>query len=603
MKSFRNWLEVRTGLVSRWRGLLGHQLAGGPRWRHALYAALLFAFFIQVVTGYCLWVNYSASTQSAWESIHHLQYETSAGWFLRGLHHFTAQLVMVLLAACIAQAVLTRAFRYPHEIGFWLLLLAVPLAVGMSVTGWLLPFDQNGYWAARVPMNILAITPVIGPTLQRILVGGSDVGHHTLTRFLALHAGLLPVCLGLVLYSATRMIRRASAFEAVAIPGKPWWAEQAWRDAIFCAGVLAVALALVFRGHGGEPGAPLRAPADLSESYSAARPEWFFLFLFQFLKYFPGGTEVWGAIVIPTALLTWLFLTPYIERRPRGHLYNVAGICLLGLGIVFLTAQALLRDQRDPEHQAALAAAERDGQRALTLARLQGIPPAGAAALLRQDPFTQGPRLFARQCASCHRYDGHDGLGGKPTEPASAPDLKGFATREWLTGLMEADRFVSAHYFGNTRHKEGKMAKFVKKDVAGFDAKLQASLRKVIAAVSAEAALPAQRDLDLAEAATIEQGRQLAATSDMRCVECHQFRKKDEDATAPDLTGYGSREWLQGIISNPAHDRFYGKKNDRMPAFGKDSVLSEREIEMLADWLRGDWLREPPSATRLAEKH
>lgn len=74
---------------------------------------------------------------------------------------------------------------------------------------------------------------------------------------------------------------------------------------------------------------------------------------------------------------------------------------------------------------------------------MAGAPPEGALALLKADPLTQGPRLFARHCSSCHRYDGHDGTGrqivvaigdphDKKTEPvpASAPDLGKFGTRE-----------------------------------------------------------------------------------------------------------------------------------------------------------------------------
>ncbi len=75
----------------------------------------------------------------------------------------------------------------------------------------------------------------------------------------------------------------------------------------------------------------------------------------------------------------------------------------------------------------------------------------------------------------------------------------------------------------------------------------------------------------------------------MRCTECHQFHKPDEDATAPDLTGYGSREWLLAFISNPAQTRFFGKRNDRMPAFAEDKILDLHAISLLTDWLRSDW--------------
>ena len=83
---------------------------------------------------------------------------------------------------------------------------------------------------------------------------------------------------------------------------------------------------------------------------------------------------------------------------------------------------------------------------------------------------------------------------------------------------------------------------------------------------------------------------------EIACTDCHSFLKKDPDATAPDLTAYGSRDWLIGMISNPAHEDYYGKKNDRMPAFSDDGILERREIEMVADWLRGEWYEPSPTA-------
>jgi ubiquinol-cytochrome c reductase cytochrome b subunit len=133
------------------------------------------------------------------------------------------------------------------------------------------------------------------------------------------------------------------------------------------------------------------------------------------------------------------------------------------------------------------------------------------------------------------------------------------------------------------------MAKFVKKDIAGFSAEQTAQLQKLIAALSAEAALRSQQAVDRRDTAVIAEGRTLIASEAMRCTECHQFQKPDEDATAPDLTGYGSRDWLVAFISNPTHARFFGKRNDRMPAFAEDKILDNHAISLLADWLRGDW--------------
>ena len=133
------------------------------------------------------------------------------------------------------------------------------------------------------------------------------------------------------------------------------------------------------------------------------------------------------------------------------------------------------------------------------------------------------------------------------------------------------------------------MVRFVTKHIAGLDGTGREQLVKVVKAVSAEAGLRHQQAEDAREASEIEEGRKLIGTDSMRCSECHQFRKVDEDATAPSLTGYGSREWLIGIIANPKHERFYGPRSERMPAFGSDKILSEQAIGLLADWLRGEW--------------
>jgi ubiquinol-cytochrome c reductase cytochrome b subunit len=247
-------------------------------------------------------------------------------------------------------------------------------------------------------------------------------------------------------------------------------------------------------------------------------------------------------------------------------------------------------DRRNPDYMASLKVAEFEAHRVQELAASPaGISPLGAVNLLRTDPLTQGPKLFSRNCASCHRYDGHDGLGRQPKDPQSAAELKGFASRDWLAGLLDPEKVGGSNYFGGTKFKDGKMARFVKKDVAGFAAPEKEQLQKVIMAISAEAQLKSQRDIDQRDTTAIAEGRALAANDTMRCTECHQFRRKDEDASAPDLTGYGSREWLLGIVSNPKHEQFYGKRNDRMPAFATDQILDAASLGLIADWLRGDW--------------
>ena len=605
MKALKNWLDQRTGYRRIVDYALYENIPGGARWRYIWGSTLVFTLSIQFITGIFLWMAYSPSSQTAWESVYYIQHQMTGGWLLRGIHHFTASVMNVLLVLHLMQVVIDGAYRAPREINFWFGLGLLQLVLALSLTGYLLPWDQKGYWATKVATNIAALVPLIGPALQKLVVGGADYGHHTLTRFFALHAGVLPAAVILLLFWHIFLFRRhgITAKDPKRRPDERFWPDQVLKDAVACLAVLAAILFLVLRPWlfqtGEDLGAELGAPADPAETYSAARPEWYFLFLFEFLKLFSSGTEVWGAVVIPAVVMGVIFLMPIIGRWQLGHRFNVGLSCSLLVGIGLLTYLATTSDQRNVDYQVAVKEAARDAARIKILAQAPaGISPSGAANLLRNDPLTQGPKLFSKNCASCHRFDGHDGTGKVPRDPPAASDLKGFATREWLAGLLDPQKVTEAHYFGATKFKDGKMARFVKKDVAGFKSTQQDNLRTVLSALSAEAQLKSQRDTDRRDEAMIAQGRTLLASEAMRCTECHKFHQHGEDPTAPDLTGYGSRDWLIGFISNPAHERFYGKRNDRMPAFGGEKILDAHAIGLIADWLRGEWYE--PSATASA---
>ncbi len=589
MKPALDWLDQRTGYKKLLHETLFENVPGGARWRYVWGSTLAFCFTIQVITGLALWLAYSPSSQTAWESVYFIQHEMWGGWFLRGLHHFTAQAMTVLLVIHLMQVVIDGAYKAPRELNFWSGIVLLLLTLGLSLTGYLLPWDQKGFWATKVATNIAAITPFIGPALQKVVVGGNDYGHHTLTRFFALHAGFIPGAIIAFIGVHIYLFRRhgITPKEPRRRPDAAFWPDQVLRDAVACLAVLLVVLFLIFRFHGAELG----APADPSEQFSAARPEWYFLFLFELLKYFPGGTEIWGAIVIPGVLMGILAAMPFVGNWKLGHRFNVTFLWAMLVGIGALTFLALKADRGNPDYHAAVLAAERDAHRAVLLAQSpEGIPPTGAVTLLRQDAFTQGPKLFAKNCASCHRYDGHDGVGGQPKDAPSAADLKGFASREWLTGLLDPEKITTPHYFGGSKLQGGKMAKFVKNDVVAFSAEAKTDLAKALTALSAEARLKTQHAADQRDASLIQSGTKALIGTTLGCMDCHKFHDSGEElGSAPDLTGYGSREWLIDFIHNPEHPRFYGSRNDRMPAFGEEKQLTTQEIGLITDWLRGEW--------------
>ena len=586
------WLDDRTGYRGLLRRLLLEPVPGGARWRYVWGSTLAFAIVVQFATGVVLWAAYSPNAQGAWESVHYVQNVMAGGWLLRGIHHYMAQATVVLLVLHLMQVLVDGAYRAPREVNFWFGLALLHVVLGLLLTGYLLPWDQKGYWATKVATSIASVVPVVGPALQKVLVGGADYGHLTLTRFFALHAGVLPGALVLLVAAHVFLFRRhgltAAKPGAAAPKDGVFWPDQALRDAVACLAVMAAVLLLVALSGG----PALGAPADPSEPYAAARPEWYFMFLFQWLKYFPAGMEVLGAVAIPGLVLGFVALMPLLGRWRLGHRFNLGLGAAVLTGAALLTWQAYRQDGRDSEFAFAKESAEAEAARAAELALgPEGIPPAGALAMLRSDPWSRGPKLFADRCASCHAFDGHDGRGRWLADPPTAPDLSGFAGREWIAGLLDPDRVATREYFGGTAFARGRMVRMVQRRVAGFDHGQQQELAKVVKALSAQAALPYQAAVDSADQSEIAEGEALIRSESMGCTECHEFQGVVDVPRGPVLTGYGSREWLLGIIGDPAHPAFYGERNDRMPAFARDGVLTPDEVGLLADWLRQDWYR------------
>ena len=602
MSRLGDWLDHRTGYRHLSRRLLYERIPGGPRWRYVWGSTLAFIFGIQLLTGVFLWTAYSPSVQTAWESVYFIQHHIQLGWFVRGLHHYAAQTMIVLLALHLLQVVIAGAYRPPREINWWLGLMLMALVLGISLTGYLLPWDERGYWATQVTTKIISIVPLLGPTLERLVVGGPIYGHQTLTRFFALHAGLLPGLLMLLMIGHVAMFRRQGVTHPKNAKGEvSFWPDQALRDGIACLVVFLVLMGLTFwagpeRGFifGSEAGAALQAPADASQPSPSARPEWYFLSLYQFLKYFPGETEVYGAVVIPSLLVGVFILLPFLGRRRWGHAvcltmtFSVLGVATL------LTLAAVREDQSNPIYQKGVIDGERRAQRAVELAYRQGIPPEGAVQLLRRDPQTQGPILFRNNCASCHRWNGHDGTGflameiqegeSIPMTPR-ASDLAGFGSRAWMRELLQdpsAERF-----FGHSKHKNSLMAGWSKENITLLsDDELEAVVTFAIGQARPEQIPPADPEVMAWGARVFASG---SSQGSQACIICHRLEHPDipamGNAVAPDLTGYASRDWLRGIIMDPSQPEYYGSRAS-MPKFSER--LTPREVGLLVDWILGE---------------
>jgi ubiquinol-cytochrome c reductase cytochrome b subunit len=646
---FCDWFDHRTGYRRLRDAMLLERIPGGAKWRYVWGSTLAFVFFIQLVTGVLLMTAYSPGDSTAWGSVYFIQYVMDFGWLIRGLHHFGSQTMVVLLGVHMLQVVIAGAHLPPREVNWWLGLALMGVVLGLSLTGYLLPWDQKGFFATQVATNILGSIPGVGEFLQKVVVGGPVYGNQTLTHFYSLHVGILPPLLIVLLIAHVAIFRRHGLTTPKNAKGEGvFWPDQAFRDMVVCMLVFGVMLALViFGGHGNkietpaaqagaEPGlyermakagrdglgANLDAPADpLTEGYPA-RPEWYFLFLFQLLKYFEGEYFLIGALVIPNGVAVLLALLPllgYGRMRKFGHVFGVIVVVALLLSVAALTVLAMADDSPTPYpfnlgggsqkakglHEK-FKEAELEAQRAVQLAA-QGIPEEGGRYLLRGDPMTRGPKAFKKNCAVCHSYNlsaeqpSHDDFHAAGAA-FKASDLHGFASEKWIRGLL--DDPGSSKYFGltklegmkNWRAKIDKnREKWKKRDPASAETKIATENGEfdTIAKWLAGQAKP-KKDRD---AALETRGRELF---DSTCASCHKFRdmskepkskeeiesaEAEDTKVAPNLWDYGSAQWIRGMIMNPAHPSLYGKNNE-MPAFrnssgpGAELLLKEfRELQ------------------------
>ena len=506
------------------------------RWGRVLGPALAFSLLLQAVTGMLMASFYAPSSTTAWAAVAYLQTEVTLGWFVRGLHSMGASITVVLLGLHLVQTIASGLYASAPRRNWILGLVTMALVLAFALTGYLLPWDQKGYWATQVATSLLGETPIIGDYLRRVVQGGGDYGNLTLTHFYTLHTMLLPALTATLVVIHIRWARRAQA----------WWPEDAWRDAFACAVVLAVGYALVWRAHG----APLEAPADPSSQYDA-RPEWYFLPLFQMLKYLPGKLETIGALGLPVLVGGVLVLLPTASRRTA-----LVAVAAIGLGAGTLAAVARISDRHNEAYQKGRARAEADARRALALAKA-GVPPAGGLAVYDNDPAERARKQIAERCVGCHVLDGAGEQKG--------PLLTGWMSRAWLTDFLKQPD--AAKYFGNTKKLHGM------KPVKAEGEELRALVEWIYAQGGGKF-----------DAALAERGHEIYKRDD--CDDCHSDDGKTEGVDgAPNFAGHASPEWLEKLIRDGGLPTLFSDRNE-MPKFGKDK-LSDEDVQALATLLAG----------------
>jgi ubiquinol-cytochrome c reductase cytochrome b subunit len=440
------WLNHRTGLDAVLKTALYEPIPGGARFAYIFGSGLLFIFISQVITGVFLALYYVPSADHAHTTVAYITKAVTAGSFLRSLHAYGSSAMVVVLLLHLSQTYIYGAYKGKREI-LWLSgCVLFALILGMAFTGYLLPWDQRAYFATAVGTNAASEIPGIGESLTRMMRGGSEMGTLTISRFFVAHVFLIPACILALVASHIFLFRKAGAAGPVnedpfAPKLKPelFYPRQVLMDLSLTA-LLIIGLGLLSFFIPMQLG-PAANPSD---AQYVPRPEWYYLPIFQWLKYWHGATSLIGILIIPTVLALAIVALPFldrsIERRPWKRpvamgAYTFVVIVLIGLGL-----RSQYADKRDAGVAQQLAKQKSEELKYMSKPFEPELSSASltAANTALADPLAaKGKTIFESQsCNACH------GDGGMGT--AAAPALVGLSNKLSADQVAELFRHPTA---------------------------------------------------------------------------------------------------------------------------------------------------------------
>lgn len=397
VKGLLDWIDERIRIRDLWNSFADRPIPGGSSWFYVLGASLVFIFSLQMATGIVLALYYAPTPDHAYASVKFIQEVAPFGSFVRGLHHWGASFMMVLVGLHMVRVFTFGSYKKPREIIWVIGVGLIALVGGFAFTGYLLPWDQKAYWATVVGTNVAGTVPVAGGTLLRIVRGGTELGALSLSRFFAIHTYILPWSLALLAGLHIFLLERAgaggiwNAADRVPYRSEPLFPNQIFKDTAF---MLLVFLALVVLAILAP--APLEPQADPTDSTYNPRPEWYFYFVFQLLKIFEGKLELIGTVILPNLAIAGLLLLPFLDRSPERHPAKRKPMLIGGAIVVAAIIALTIAGARAP---------------------IVNVPAITSPSVLA------GRALYARSgCNACHSIHGKGGKIG--------PDLTTVAVRQ-----------------------------------------------------------------------------------------------------------------------------------------------------------------------------
>jgi ubiquinol-cytochrome c reductase cytochrome b subunit len=345
MKNFAqrllDWIEYRTGLETAIKNFLYEEIPASSGWHQVFGSVAVFLFLVQAFSGLLLAFNYAPTPGDAYNSVRYIVTTLTGGALIRGLHHWGASMMIVIVVLHMIQVFIYGAYKKPREATWMIGVILFLITLAFGLTGYLLPWDNRGYWGTIVATQLASKTPLIGPYLTRLLGGEGSIGVVTFARFFALHVLLLPPLATSLIALHVFLVRKHGVAPLPSDQGatKKFFPEQVFKDtaAIFFAFVILFVMAVVAK-------VPLERLADPTDTSYVPRPDWYFLFLFQTLKLFGGSLEVVGSVVLPALAVMALVLVPFLDRgqfkrlTQRAVAIGVVTFALLGWTGLTLTA-------------------------------------------------------------------------------------------------------------------------------------------------------------------------------------------------------------------------------------------------------------------------
>ncbi|MDE3056049.1 MAG: cytochrome b N-terminal domain-containing protein [Verrucomicrobiota bacterium] len=315
MGRWQEWFKER--FPSSWiKTLLQEEIPGGARFSYTLGSAALFLFVVLTLTGLWQMFVYVPTIDYAYQSLAFLRLNIPFGWLIHGLHYWGGTLFCIVVGLHGLRTFIWGAYKKPREM-IWLSgIILLCLTAAFMFTGPILPWDKKGYWACKVGLSMLGDMPGIGRFLQNILQGESAPGQATLSRMFTIHIALLPlITVGMIAIHLIAFRKAGSAGswkkEEQQVRGQ-FWPEQIFKDM-----VVSIALFLLLVGLTVFARPPFGGISDPLDTTYVPKPEWNFLFLYQFLKFFHGRWEPIGILLVPLFILFLFFSLPFFDRNPE----------------------------------------------------------------------------------------------------------------------------------------------------------------------------------------------------------------------------------------------------------------------------------------------